>query len=216
MLCCLLLPLQGLAQAQASEEPQAPPSPPQQGDSQEAPQGEIIPPSKHATRGSGSAVSRVPFGILLGTLGGGIGTIPGAIFGSSVCFNECGSVDPAASVGMALGAVGALIGCAATINLTGDWLGGQGDFWPTALGTLLGALGGVGIAVLAFSSGEVNLVAVFAVLFGPAVGGVIAYEISHARNTRAAPATSSSGPRIVPVLTASRRGGFIGGLAGSF
>jgi hypothetical protein len=142
-----------------------------------------------------------------------VSAIPGALLGAGICSDRCGP-DGGLLLGSVLGGVGWILGSAATINLSGDWQGGRGGFWPTALGALLGALGGIGAAVA--TRGE-SLVGFVATILGPSVGGVIAYEISHARNTPAAAAAPvASGPRVVPVLAVSPRGGFIGGLAGSF
>lgn len=215
MLCWCLLPLPGLAQEQSSPPPLVPaPGASQEEDSSQEPRGELIPPGQDAVRGSGSAASRVPFGLVLGTLGGALMALPGVFAAAAICPSGCGSPDGDLILGVALGGAGWVIGSAGTINLSGDWLGGRGDFWPTALGTLLGAAGGLaaGVAI----SIEGSLAGFLIAILAPSLGGVIAYENSHTGNTRQAAAPLASGPRIVPVLTVRPRGGFIGGLAGSF
>jgi hypothetical protein len=96
----------------------------------------------------------------------------------------------------------------------GNWLDGQGRFWPTVLGVVLGSLGGIvaGVAVAAVAGAA----GVVPMILGPAVGGVIAYELSDSSVREAAAAAIASRPRIMPLVTVSPRGGFIGGLAGSF
>jgi len=215
MLCCCLLPLQGLAQEQSSPPPLVPaPGAPQEEESPQEPRGELIPPGQNAVRGSGSTTSRVAFGLMLGTLGGALMALPGVLAASAICSSGCGGPDRDVLLGVALGGAGWTIGSAGTINLTGDWLGGRGDFWPTALGTLLGAAGGLAASVMISIEG--SLAGFLIAILAPSLGGVIAYELSHKSNTREAAAPLASRPRIVPVLTVRPRGGFIGGLAGSF
>jgi hypothetical protein len=220
LLLCLLPPLQGLAQVPLSGDvPMAPTTPPPLVSApdapEELPQGELIPNDGDSTRGSGSRATRIPVGILLGTVAGAVGAIPGTLLVfETICFDSC-SGDPAGVyVGLVL-AVGGLIGASALgIDLVGDAMGGQGRFWATALGTVLGALGGlIAGGAVAATAGAAGLIPA---ILGPAVGGVIAYEISHSSVIDEAAAASASRPRLVPLVSVSPGGGVIGGLAGRF
>jgi hypothetical protein len=52
---------------------------------------------------------------------------------------------------------------------------------------------------------------------GPIIGGIVGYELSHSEAVDAARSGSiASEARMVPTLTVTARGGFIGGLIGSF
>jgi hypothetical protein len=232
MLCCLLLPLQGLAQAPPEEEVilgpvTSPPLLPAPGapepedlkpeEPTDVPAGEIIPPPENTRRGAPStAASRVPVGILLGTVGGALGAIPGTIIGGeALCIESCIGQDDNVYLGLVLALGGLFGGTAFTITQVGSWLDGQGSFWPTVAGVVLGSLGGLMVgAAIAAAAGAAGAVPM---ILGPAVGGVIAYEISDSSNRSAAADTDAREPRIIlPMMTVSPRGGFIGGLAGTF
>ncbi len=233
LLCCLLLPLQGLAQAQPSgEAPLAPVTPPPllpapgapepeeapdaPEDSEDQPEGEIIPSEERGSTRSGSSSARIPVQLLLGTVGGVVGFIPGAIMGlESLCFNESCSGDAnRLYLGLGLALLGMTAGSSIAIHQVGYWLGGHGRFWPTVGGVVLGMLGGilVGVAVGSATDGT-GLLLTF---LGPPVGGVIAYELSHSGGRSLDTEWRPLEPRVSPLLTVSPRGGFIGGLVGRF
>jgi hypothetical protein len=225
LLLCLLLPLQGLAQprspADAPLSPMTPPplvpasGEPEEAAPDEVPRGEIIPNDGDSVRGSDSRSVRVPVGILLGTVGGAVGAIPGTVLmASAICFDGCSGEDEAVYVGFVLAIAGVITGTAATVNWMGDVMDGQGSFWPAALGALLGTLGG-GIAGAAVAA-VAGLAGLIPVILGPAVGAVIGYELSHSGAVEAAAGGVASRPRLVPLVTVSPRGGLIGGLAGTF
>jgi hypothetical protein len=232
MLCCLLLPLQALAQAQPPEEvilgPVSPPpllpapgapaqEEPKPAEPTDAPEGEIIPPAENATRGSGATTaSRVSMGIILGVVGGALAATPGTIMaGEALCLESCSGDGDGVWAGLGLALGGLFLGTAFTITQVGYWMDGQGSFWPTLAGVVVGSLTGllVGVAVAA-SAGAPGAIPM---ILGPSVGGVIAYELSDTRNRSAAAEGAGPEPRIIlPMMTVSPRGGIIGGFVGTF
>jgi hypothetical protein len=160
-------------------------------------------------RGTG----RVPVGLLLGAVGGAIGVIPGALITSAACDESC--FQGTLIFGLTVAGVGLAGGSALAIHLVGDWMDGQGGFWPTALGTALGTVVGA-LASLAIAE-RAGTASIIPLVLGPAVGGVIAYELSHSSAAaEATAAATASRPRLVPLAAMTARGGFIGGLAGTF
>jgi len=233
LLCCVLLPLQGLAQA---EEPAPPPGPvtapplvPAPGASEEGskegaeegdgyggyeedePRGQIIPSEERSNYRTGSPAIRIPVGILLGTVGATLGALPGTLIMFQEFCLDCSDGGETIVLGFVLGVTGLTLGAALVIDVVGDLLDGEGRFWPTVLGVVLGAVGGLVIGIA--GGGEGSLIAA---VLGPAVGGVLAYELSSATARREAVAAMASRPGIAPLLTVSPRGGLIGGLAGTF
>lgn len=146
-----------------------------------------------------------------------MGATPGVLlFYTSDCFDGGCSGDQVTGVYFiaVVALVGAVGGTAWAIDKVGASLDGLGRFWPTVGGVVLGALGGalLGARVSSYSGAAGAAIAVL----GPAVGGVIAYEVTHSNAVSAAAARSASRPGVVPLVSMTPRGGFIGGLAGSF
>jgi hypothetical protein len=154
--------------------------------------------------------------MLVGTLAAAVAAIPGtAIAASAFCLDSCSDdSDEKFLVGFVVASVGALLGGSWAIDRVGDWLGGQGRFWPTVLGMVLGSLAGAGIALAVAPLSEAA--PVIPAVVGPALGGAIAYELSSAMVRQEAMAATASRRRIAPLVAVSPRGGFIGGLAGTF
>lgn len=180
---------------------------------EETSQAEIIASSGDSMRGLGSRATRIPAGILAGTLAGALGAIPGTfLMFQRYCFNTC--AEKSGYIGLALAVGGVIGGSALGIDHLGGTLGGHGHFGATLVGTLLGTLGGIiaGAALAPTAGAAVIIPAILA----PAVGGAIAYEISHSIIVEEAAAATASKPRFVPLVSASPRGGVIGGLAGRF
>ncbi|WP_224366809.1 hypothetical protein [Hyalangium versicolor] len=181
---------------------------PEKNSTEETPQGEIIASSRDSVRGLDSRATRIPAGILAGTLAGAVGAIPGAfLMFQRYCLNCEGEY-----IGLALAVGGATAGSALGIDYLGSTLGGHGHFAATVVGTLLGTLAGItaGFAL----APTVGAAAILPAIVGPAMGGVIAYEISHA--IAIGETFTRSRPRYVPLVSASPRGRVIGGLAGRF
>ncbi|HEX8698371.1 MAG TPA: hypothetical protein VF815_06010 [Myxococcaceae bacterium] len=232
MLCCLLVPLQGMAQAESPDKPilgpvtpppllpapgaPAPEEPPQ-AESPDEPQGELIPPEERSRRDEeATAASRVPVGILLGTIGGAIGALPGVLIGGeALCIESCTEDQSGVYIGFVLALGGLFGGSAFTITQVGHWLDGQGRFWPTVGGVVLGSLAGILVGAAGFAT--VGAAGAIPMILGPAVGGVIAYELSDSSSRSAAAEALGPEPRIiVPMMRVSPGGGLIGGLAGTF
>jgi hypothetical protein len=131
------------------------------------------------------------------------------------CFRGCvGDNDGWVYTGLLLATGGLIGGTAVTIDWLGDRLGGQGRFWPTVLGVALGT--GAGIAAAFGLSASKGAAGAIPTILGPAVGGVIAYEVSSAQVIQQATAVTASRPRLVPLVAMRPRGGLVGGIAGSF
>jgi hypothetical protein len=210
----VLLPARGLAQTQPPLVP-APtteePYPPGAQEPGEAPEDELIPRESAPPESAGQKVPRIILELLGGSALGLVGGVPGAALALSEAFCDgCGS-DSEFLLGVSLSFAGLTLGSALGIKGLGSLLDGEGRFLSTLIGTSLGAVGGLVLGmVIAFAGSELWIVPTLA---GPIVGGIIAYEISHADalQKRSAPETT-----VVPVVSVSPRGGIIGGLAGRF
>jgi hypothetical protein len=151
----------------------------------------------------------------VGTLAGTLGAIPGSILGlEGLCFDSCSGSSEQLLVGVLLGFAGMIGGSSLGIVLTGDALGGKGRGWATVAGAVLGTLGGILIGAAVASTA--GLAALIPFLMGPAVGGVIGYELSDSSAVAEGAAATASRPRLVPLVSVSPGGGLIGGLAGRF
>jgi hypothetical protein len=114
----------------------------------------------------------------------------------------------------ALTSLGATAGATACIYWIGRALGGQGKLPPTILGALVGAAVG---AVSGTVSSD-NLVLLLGLGIGPIIGAVVGYEISHSLEDASSAPTSrrQTGFEVLPVVSATPRGGLMGGFAGRF
>jgi hypothetical protein len=193
------------------------PESPQEDAATDMPQGEIIPPEPGGLRDTGRLDVRIPVGLVLGTVGGAVGAAPGAaVVLLALCRRGCvGANSGWVNSGLVLAAGGLIGGTALTIDWLGDRLGGQGRFWPTALGVALGT--GAGIAAAFGIPTSNRALRLIPAILGPAVGGVIAYEVSSANVIKeSAAAATASNLRLVPLVAVSPRGELVGGIAGSF
>lgn len=216
----VLLPVQGLAQtppplvpAPAEEEPYEPET--------ENPESEEGPWDEHSLR---QEASREHFGLRTGRvtlefLGGSVlgiaGGIPGAVLAISAGFCDgCESLG-GFFAGVSLSFAGLTVGSALGIKAMGSLLGGEGRFLTTLAGTSLGGVSGLGLGlIIGFAAG--SELWIIPTLVGPIVGGIIAYELSHANALQARSEPSSPGMGVIPVVSVSPGGGIIGGLAGRF
>lgn len=183
------------------------------------PQGEIIPRESVSEERSGGRALRLvaaPFGGIIGSFGG---AMAGAIVSGFVLLPFCleSLRDPSRGCivsFLALASLGATAGATACIYWMGGALGGQGRLPPTILGALLGATMG---AVSGTVSSN-NLVLFLGLGIGPIIGAVVGYEISHSLEDASSAPTSQrrTGFEVLPVLSATPRGGLMGGLAGRF
>jgi hypothetical protein len=111
----------------------------------------------------------------------------------------------------------AFVGVPISVQHFAEPFGGRGEFLPALGGSLLGT--GVGF-ISGLSSGSRGVL-IGSLILGPVIGAIEGYEISHALNQRRAIAdggvsSAKAGPRIVPVISATSRGGLLWGLSGSF
>jgi hypothetical protein len=208
-------------------DPPVAPTPPEAAEAPESPKpskplGEIIPRELRpdVARQGGTAMRLVagPFAGIIGSAGG---AMAGAIVSGFVllpfCVGALGDLEesPGCLVGIsAFGALGATMGATGIVYLTGEMFGGRGRFLPT----LLGGLVGTSLGAISGTVSENVLVLVLGLGIGPIIGALVGYEVSHSL----ADPVSTSLPRrgghfeVLPVISATPRGGVLGGLAGRF
>jgi hypothetical protein len=112
-------------------------------------------------------------------------------------------------------ATSAAFGAAVGVTAVGKLLNGRGTFLPTVLGALLGT---ASAATIGFTADPNTALFVAVVLAGSALGATTGYAISEIyapAPTRPAP-RAGSGVSVMPVVSATRTGGLIGGLVGRF
>lgn len=198
------------APAPASDAPVLPPlvSAPE-----EPPEGELI-PGDRLSRDAGPDLM-VPR-LILSPIVGGVAATGGAIVGfllgvaaagcdlSEGCDDELAVFAPAVLTGAVAGSL--------SVYGLGNVFNGMGTLLPTMLGGALGM--GVGVAVLFASEGT----AWYLTPLAPGLGAAIAYELSNASVRSGLPPERDefAGVRLLPVVSATPRGGLMGGLVGRF
>jgi hypothetical protein len=220
LMLSVLLPIQALAQtppplvpAPTQEEPS--PSGEEYPEFEEEPQDERIPREWARPESSGLKVSRIMLELLGGATLGIVGGVPGAALAVGAAFCDgCGSTGGFLA-GVALSFAGLTVGSALGIKALGSLLDGEGRFLSTLAGSSLGGLAGLGLGmIIGFAAGsELWFIPVLA---GPIVGGIIAYESSHADSLQKHSAEPPPEVSVIPVFSVSPRGGIIGGLVGRF
>lgn len=215
-----LLPVQGLAQtppplvpAPTMEEPYEPGA--EDPESEGVPRDELIPREWPPPERLTLKVPRIMLEFLGGTVLGIAAGIPGAILAIEGAFCESCESLGGFFAGASLSFAGLTLGSALGIKGLGSLLDGEGRFLTTLAGTSLGALGGLGLG-LVIGWGAGSELWFIPILVGPLVGGIIAYEISHANFRWEHAVPGPSGSELLPVISVSPRGGIIGGLAGRF
>lgn len=215
VLLCVLLPLSARAEAPQTTPPPLVPAP-EEPDTAQAPEGELIPRPRPSSADSESwRARRVPLQLLGGTAAAGaVMLMTVGIF--SIDPQDCDGFfcEPSLFLlGLGAGAFGLTIGPPLAIWGIGKALDDRGRFWATLGGGALGTLTSIlSLAVLAGrASPEVNIA-----LTGlwPVLTTMLVYEL-----TRRGPAPSEavdSGPQVLPVVGMSQHGGLVGGLVGSF
>jgi hypothetical protein len=154
------------------------------------------------------------FGGVLGGVGMGIA---GLLVGASALEDaDCSDGEVCLALLALITVPATFVGIPLGVQYAGESMGGRGDFLPALGGTVLGT--GVGVILGMQSEGNGGLAA--GLIIGPILGAIVGYELSSAINERRAyilgDASSHSGPRLVPVVGVTPRGGLLGGLAGSF
>jgi hypothetical protein len=130
----------------------------------------------------------------------------------SIIDGSSGTCDNLSYAGMATSAA---FGAAVGVTAVGKLLDGRGTFWSTALGALLGT---ASAATIGLAVEPRTAVFVGVVLAGSALGATMGYAISEIyapAPTRPAP-RAGTGVSILPVVSATRTGGLVGGLVGRF
>jgi hypothetical protein len=216
MLLCLALfaPYAGLAQgstetpASAPSQPEALPPPPlitaPEGPEAEPPEGELFPHELESTRAPGEPFS-VGRGVTEflggGVAGAGIGFL-GLLLGAAVFVPSCGDDGACIVPIFLLGSTAAAFGVPLGVYGAAKFWGGQGSYWPTFLGTVVGA--GLGILVAVAVQNETA--AMVTMTTAPIIGAMVGYELSHAHVQ----------PSVSPALGLTLTGGVVAGLSGRF
>lgn len=225
VLClALLAPCVGLAQAPEEEPSSAPtealppppllPAPEQPEES--PPEGELIPREYElkGPRGEGFSASRAMLELIGGGAVGAGMAIAGGIFGGLVFSASCEGED-CLGVVLVSGLVGATFGVPLGVYGAGRLMGGRGQFWPSFLGTLVGA----GLGLVGGLASQNDAAQVVGLTFGPVLGAIVGYELSHTYQR------SDSGPRparfetrfqFQPAIGLTPGGGLLGSFSGRF
>jgi hypothetical protein len=223
---CLLTASVSLAQpsevAPLPEEQEAAPSdaPAEAPSEPEAPQGELIPyryqPENEAP--PDYVVPRIIAEAFGGVLGGvGMGIV-GLLAGVSALEDvSCDSQQVCAATLIIITVPAVFVGIPLGVQYAAKDLGGRGEFLPSLAGTLLGT----GVGALYGVSQDGNGAMAVGLIVGPVLGAIAGYEISHLLNVNRGYAmrtgsSSQPGLRVAPLIGATPRGGFLGGLAGTF
>lgn len=176
------------------------------------------PPPSVSTRSEGETGKTVRR-VLVETLIGGGGMVLGAVAGQALSpggfSGSCSGCAPDYSAGFMLGAG---LGSGLGVYGAGTLMGGDGDFLATMAGAGLGAGGAFLLLDAGDGQGRGNTNA-FTALLMPLAGAIAGYEISNALSGLSVsppPRWSRQAPRLVPVASATKDGGVLGGLAGRF
>jgi hypothetical protein len=162
----------------------------------------------------GLKIPRIILEVLGGSALGLIAGIPGGLILAEAAFNSGSTVGTIVGGGLAV--AGLSFGSALGIKGLGSLLDSEGRFLSTLAGASVGGLGALGLGLIVALVGGPGELGVIPVLIAPIVGGIIAYESSHADALRERAVPSSSTASVVPVISVSLRGSVVGGLAGRF
>jgi hypothetical protein len=189
------------------------------GSEQAAPEGELFPrtPEEPEARPPRLAVGRIMLELLGGAAGGVTGVYLSYFFVVSVTRDQPGVISDPQRVIDLVGLVGMGLGSSLGVYGMGALAGGQGSYWKTLLGSSLGtALGALSILISGENTGTAMLT-----LASAAVGGIIAFEMSHSNGRPESESlprarNNSRTKQVRLVFGANPRGGCFGGLVGSF
>lgn len=160
---------------------------------------------------SAHAAEPMPRGerIVYETLGGLGGAVVGGLVGYGVGMATMGDGEFGPIFALAFAAFpGAILGMPSGVYLTGEACGGDGNYWATLGGTLVGAIVPTAFAFLASDNDDLWPVHLLLWTTLPLAGGVIGYELSQAE-----PGSSTPAARL---WLSPTEGGFYTGLSGSF
>jgi|GEM_PF-3390554 len=146
---------------------------------------------------------RIPAEILGGTL---LAAAFGTVAGLTYCgFANCEGLDGLGAVAVAL--IVAPVGYPLGVTLVGNWMDGDGSFWASALGMLIGG----GLDALIFGLGAEGPAAAVVGVALPVLGGVVGYEW-----TSVAHRGQTAEVALVPMATTGPRAMAGVALAGAF
>ena len=125
--------------------------------------------------------------------------------------------DPKSSQGCvvafsAFASLGATLGASGCAYLMGEAFGGRGRF----LSALLGGLVGTSLGAVSGTVSENTLVLILGLGIGPIIGSIVGYEVSHSLADPVPTPPRGGGVEVMPVVSATPRGGLMGGLVGRF
>lgn len=217
LVLCLVVwfPTVSHAQSEAASAPasDAPVLPPLVTAPEEPPEGEVIPGDRLARdAGPDLIVPRLILSPIVGGAAAAGGSILGFLLGlaasgcdlSEGCDDEVAVFSSAAFTGWVAGSL--------SVYGLGNLLNGMGTLWPTMLGGAVGM--GLGVALLFATEGTTWYLTPLV----PGLGAAIGYEISNASVRANLPPERDefAGVQLLPVVSATPRGGFMGGLVGRF
>jgi hypothetical protein len=219
LLLCVLLPLSALGQASEPAPSQATPPPlvpaPEEPDTTEGPEGELIPRSELPGTRKQSAL-RIPLQFL-----GASAAAAAALLATAgiLTIDAQGCQDgvlcnPALFFGgIGLGAAALTFGPPLAIWGIGEAMDDRGRFWPTLGGGALGTLASF-LSLLVLADQVPGGVLIAAIVLWPVAGSMTFYELT--RRGPAPSGTVDAGVRVLPVVGRSRDGAIMAGLVGYF
>ncbi len=163
-------------------------------------------------------ILQAPAGFLLGGAFGLASLFPVAFLTDAVCDGSLieGEAHPVCYINIITGVgLSASLGAALAVTGIGKLMHGRGRFWPTALGAVLGTAAGFGLAALSKPHDEVIIGISLA---GTALGATVGFTASesYVAKPTALPPQAGTGVSIMPMVSATRTGGLMGGLVGRF
>lgn len=223
LLSLLLVP--GLARGQAPasppvESPEPPPdtvSPPPLTPVEEAPP-EDAEPAPGVPRGDPAGGPSLGRGFLE-LVGGGTLAVLAGYATLSLGAEQCdGDSDACVISVFLLTASSTLLAAPLGVYATGSLLDGQGSLGATFLGSLIGAGVGFGSGLLLAATGGGVTLLLLGIPLGALIGSVVGYEVvsSNGGSVAARRGAPASGPRMMPTVGVTPRGGLVGGLVGRF
>jgi hypothetical protein len=180
----------------------------------EPPQGELIPHRWEPSKGLRTTAPRLAIESLMGLGLGVVGLIPGSLYLLSFAFcDDCDTGAEPFLFALGLGAVGLTGGTALGVKVGGALMGGEGQFAPTLLGSLIGTVVGAFVAIPFGIAIEGAWIVPLLAL--PVTGAIIGYELSQPAASQS-PAATGAPVSWAPVLRVRPSGGLVAGLAGRF
>jgi hypothetical protein len=208
--------------APVSSEPSRPPLLPAPGQAEPPPpEGESIPYTYRPTSEARSASSsnRILFELLAGAGTGAVAGVAGIFTGALLAGFDCADLECVLPI-LGSMSVGILVGTPLGVYGAGRAMDGRGKYWASLVGTTLGSLAGLTLAVGASSIGS-DALTILSLIAGPLIGAVLGYELSHSSadpGPRVPLSTSSAGKSVQfgALFSVTPSGSILGGLMGRF